>query len=111
MSGYARIPRKNYDNDFRQNEGGWIHHTSDGKVGMLLRDFDSSLNYFHHANDHFNETEDVCNKTVILDLWDTDMPASDLNGTGASHYEEALFRDHLSFFGNRFNSHNLSTPL
>ena len=43
-----------------------------------------------------------------MDLWDTDKPASDLNGTGADHYEEALFKDRLLEI---VSNHDPSTPL
>ena len=50
----------------------------------------------------------MCNSTDIVDLWDTDKLASDLNGTGADHYEEALFRDRLLQI---VSNHDPSTPL
>ena len=45
---------------------------------------------------------------TIVDLWDTDKPASGLNGTEADHYEEALFRDRLLQI---VSNHDPSTPL
>ena len=100
VSGYTGIP---HDQNMivisaKMKEAGYAtHQVGKRDAGMATpdhtpkgRSFDSSLNYFHHANGYFNETEGICNTTIIVNLWDTDKPASDLNGTGADHYEEAL---------------------
>ena len=42
---------------------------------------------------------------MIVDLWDSDKPATGMNGTGPDHYEEALFEERL------INNHDPSTPL
>ena len=73
------------------------------------RGFDTSFGYFHYANDYYEEIAGtLCNKTNIVDLWDTDKPAHGVNGTGQDGYEEALFRDHVL---NVINNHDPSTPL
>ena len=84
----------------KMKEAGYAtHQVGKWNAGMATPDhtpkgrgFDFSLNYFHHANSYYNETEGMCNMTKIVDLWDTDKPASDLNGTGTDHYEEVLFK-------------------
>ena len=50
------------------------------------------------------------NKTQLhpVDLWDTDKPAKDANGTGPDNYEEGLFKEHLV---DVVNNHDASTPL
>ena len=116
VSGYTGIPRNMTVISARMKEAGYAtHQVGKWDAGMATPDhtpkgrgFDSSLGYFHHANDYFNETEGSCNKTPIVDLWDTDKPASDLNGTGADNYEEALFKDRLLKV---VTNHNPSMPL
>ena len=44
----------------------------------------------------------------MVDLWDTDKPATGVNGTGPDNYEEALFAERLQQV---VNSHDTSTPL
>ena len=70
------------------------HHTPQG------RGYDTSLNYFSHGNWMYTEATwlgsykkkpDIPLPTII-DLWDTDKPASHLNGTA---YEEYIFRDRM----------------
>eukprot|EP00948_MAST-09A_sp_MAST-9A-sp1_P000778 g778.t1 len=64
------------------------------------RGYETSLNYFGHGNWMYTEREwqgSQNNKSDIptwgdIDFWDTDKPASHLNGTG---YEELLFRDRI----------------
>ena len=53
--------------------------------------------YFHHANDYYTEKAGGCKgaKDGIVDLWDTNKPASRMNGTGPDKHEEGLFREHL----------------
>ena len=46
------------------------------------RGYDSSLFYFHHANDYWTSIDGtVCNKTDIVDLFDTDQGANSLNNS------------------------------
>jgi len=48
--------------------------------------FASSLNYFHSMNNYYNSRRaEGCGDHPATDLWDTDRPARELNGTG---YEE-----------------------
>ena len=74
------------------------------------RGYDTSLNYFGHGNWMWTEIEwggsenhrdafptDMpgekrAGPTGVVDFWDTDKPASHLNGTA---YEELLFRDRI----------------
>ena len=116
VSGYTGIPRNMTVISAKMKEAGYAtHQVGKWDAGMATEDhtpkgrgFDSSLNYFHHANDYFNETEGSCGKTPIVDLWDTDKPASDLNGTGVDNYEESLFKDRLMKI---VTNHDPSTPL
>ena len=85
------------------------HHTPKG------RGYDTSLNYFGHGNWMWTETEwqgsfdhrgpfpDRGDPAV--DFWDTDRPASHLNGTG---YEELLFRDRINEI---LTNHDPDVPL
>ena len=54
---------------------------------------------YHHRGDIPLPVE------TIVDFWDTDKPASHLNGTG---YEEHLFRDRMNQI---INAHDPATPL
>ena len=72
------------------------------------RGFNTSFGYFNAANDYFKETILNCNNTPIVDLWDTDKPASDKNSTGEDHYEEALFKYRLLSI---VTNHDPSEPL
>ena len=74
----------------------------------IRRGFDSSLCYFHHDNDFFNETLGKCGEHSIVDLWGTKTPAFGLNGTGPDNYEEGLFKEQLV---NIVMDHNSSQPL
>lgn len=116
VSGYSGIPRNMTVISAKLKEMGYAtHQVGKWDAGMATPDhtpagrgFNSSLGYFHHANDYISETEGSCSGTPIVDLWDTDKPASQLNGTGTDSYEEALFRDRLlKVVGN----HDSSTPL
>lgn len=80
------------------------------------RGYDSSLSYFGHGNWGWTEIEwggSENNETRvptesndgIVDLWDTDRPASTLNGTG---YEEDLFRDRMVSI---LRSHDPAIPI
>jgi len=77
------------------------------------RGYDTSLTYFSHGNWMYSEREwlgsfdhrsDI-QQDGFVDLWDTDRPASHLNGTG---YEEYLFRDRMLQI---LNDHDQSKPL
>mmetsp|Transcript_1282 Transcript_1282/g.3170 ORF Transcript_1282/g.3170 Transcript_1282/m.3170 type:complete len:578 (-) Transcript_1282:251-1984(-) len=82
------------------------HHTPHG------RGYDTSLTYFGHGNWAWSETEwggsedhGEWPKEGLVDFWDTDRPASHLNGTG---YEEDLFRHRMLSI---LYQHNQSRPL
>ena len=97
-------------------EAGYVtHQVGKWDAGMATSDhtpkgrgFNTSLGYFHHANDYFNETERECNGTPIVDLWDTDEPAMGMNGTGQDDYEEGLFKERVLEV---ISNHDLLTPL
>lgn len=81
-------------------------HTPEG------RGYDTSLGYFHHANDYWTE-----HVGEFVDMWETDSPANELNGTkdGSSgtsgtvrDYEEFKF---LTFVLNTISEHDPSIPL
>ena len=104
VSGFAGIPRNMTGLATKMKEAGYAaHQVGKWHAGGATPDhiptgrgFDSSFGYFNFANDYFTEIDaDKCNDTLIVDLWDTDKPAHGVNGTGADHYEEALFRQHV----------------
>ena len=116
VSGYTGIPRNMTVIGTKMKEAGYAtHQVGKWDAGMATSDhtpkgrgFDSSFGYFHHANDYFNETEGECNGKPMVDLWDTDKPASDVNGTGPDNYEEGLFLERVLKV---INDHDASTPL
>ena len=77
------------------------------------RGYDTSLNYFGHGNWMWTEAEWLGSYDhrpdvplpQIIDFWDTDKPASALNGTG---YEEYLFRHRMLDI---IEAHDPNTPL
>eukprot|EP00931_Biecheleriopsis_adriatica_P120159 TRINITY_DN95289_c0_g1_i1.p1 TRINITY_DN95289_c0_g1~~TRINITY_DN95289_c0_g1_i1.p1 ORF type:complete len:557 (+),score=80.74 TRINITY_DN95289_c0_g1_i1:33-1703(+) len=83
------------------------HHTPKG------RGYDTSLNYFSHANWMWSQREWLgsfdhrpdLQEDGVIDFWDTDRPAKHLNGTG---YEEYIFRDRMLSI---LHSHDQSKPL
>ncbi len=64
--------------------------------------------YFHHDNDFYHENISSCNGKPVVDLWGTDSPASNMNGTGPDKYEEGLYKEQLV---NIIKNHDPSTPL
>ncbi|KAL3933653.1 MAG: hypothetical protein SGPRY_000195 [Prymnesium sp.] len=76
------------------------------------RGFDTSLNYFGHGNWMWSEREwggsedhGSWPRPRLVDLWDTDAPATASNGTG---YEEELFLARMLAI---LRAHDPSTPL
>ena len=116
VSGFDGIPRNMTGIATKMKLGGYAtHQVGKWDAGMATPDhtpqgrgFDTSLNYFSHANDYYTETAGSCEKTKIVDLWDTDKPASSLNGTGPDNYEEGLFKERALQI---IENHNASTPL
>ena len=101
VSGYGGIPRNMTVFASKLKSAGYAtHQVGKWHVGMattdhipLGRGFESSFGYLNAANDYYNETDDgQCDKTEIVDLWETSKPASNKNGT---EYEEALFGERL----------------
>ena len=113
VSGFQGVPRNMTMISAKMKEAGYAtHQVGKWHVGFATPDhtpkgrgFDTSFGYFNAANDYFNETIFRCNKIPIVDLWDTDKPASDKNGTG---YEELLFKDRLLEI---ISNHDPSQPL
>ena len=117
VSGFNAIPRNMTVISAKMKEAGYAtHQVGKWHVGFATPDlipkgrgFDTSFGYFVAANDYFNETTGaVCNGTHMVDLWDTDKPASDKNGTGEDNYEESLFKDRLLEI---ITNHDPSEPL
>ena len=116
VSGFDGIPRNMTGIASKLKKGGYATHMV-GKwdAGMATPDhtpqgrgFDSSLSYFYHANDYYTEEAGNCHKSRIVDLWDTDKPAYNLNGTGPDgNYEEGLFKERILKI---INDHDKSSP-
>ena len=117
VSGFDGIPRSMTGIGTKMKEGGYATHMV-GKWDAEMatpdhtpqgRGFDTSLNYFHHANDFYTERAGGrCDKTPIVDLWATNKPAASLNGTGPDGYEEGLFKDQILQI---IENHDPTTPL
>ena len=117
VSGFAAIPRNMTGIAEKMKGAGYAtHQVGKWDAGMATPDqhtpkgrgFDTSLGYFYHGNDYYNETIGSCNATPIVDLWDTDQPAHGINGTGPDNYEEGLFKERLLDI---LSKHDPSTPL
>ena len=116
VSGFSGIPRNMTGLAEKLKQAGYAtHQVGKWDAGMATPDhtpkgrgFDSSLGYFHHANDYYTELENTCNGTAIVDLWETDGPAALLNGTGPDKYEEGLFKERVL---NIISKHDRSNPL
>lgn len=116
VSGFQGIPRNMTVIAEKLKKAGYAtHQVGKWDAGMATathipngRGFDSSLCYFHHDNDFFNETAGKCGSDRIVDLWGTKIPATELNSTGPDKYEEGLFKQQLV---NIVMKHNASQPL
>ena len=102
-SGYAGIPRNMTGIATKLKGVGYsAHQVGKWHAGGATPDhiptgrgFESSFGYLNGVNDYYDETYERCNKTSIVDLWDTDKPATGVNGTGPDKYEEALFTERV----------------
>ena len=72
-------------------------HTPTGRV------FDSSLAWL--LSRHYTEASGHCSGVPVVDLWDTEKPASNMNGT---EYEESHFKQRLLDI---VTDHNANDPL
>lgn len=100
-----------------QEAGYHTHYVGKWDVGMATskhtprgRGYDSSLHYFEHKNDFWNQScmQSTCcdpdeHGFDLVDLWDTDRPAFNLNGT---NYEEFIFMDRMKEIIQNHSSHH-----
>ena len=115
ISGFAGIPRNMTGIATKLKSAGYAtHQVGKWHAGGATPDhtpagrgFDTSLGYFS-GNDYFTEIYGTCKGTHIVDLWDTNKPATGVNGTGPDNYEEALFLERLLSV---VDNHDPSTPL
>jgi len=125
VSGFSAVPRNITGIAAKLKSGGYATHMV-GKwdAGMATPDhtpkgrgFDTSLHYFHHANDYWSERNGACQGTPVVDLWNTDNPASKLNNSFECTqknqapeciYEDGLFTQHVLDI---INAHNPDLPL
>ena len=115
VSGFGGIPRNMTVIASKMKEAGYAtHQVGKWHAGLATSDhipkgrgFDTSFGYLNAENDYYSEIDrGDCNKSIkVVDLWDTDRPANDRNGT---KYEEALFQNRLLKV---INNHDPSTPL
>ena len=116
ISGFAGIPRNMTGIASKLKDAGYATHQvgkwhAGGATPDHLptgRGFDTSFGYFNAANDYYTEVDGKCNGTPIVDLWDTDKPATGVNGTGPDNYEDALFAERVMQV---IKNHDASTPL
>jgi len=112
MTGFAQ---KLKEAGYRTHQvGKWDAGMATPKHTPHGRGYDTSLNYFTHKNDFWTQREmqSHCPKSKhskfgsdIIDLWHTDQPAKDLNGTA---FEEFLFNNEILSI---INDHPVTDPL
>merc|ERR1719401_1097513 len=90
VSGFAGIPRNMTGMAEHMKRAGYAtHQVGKWDAGMATPDhtphgrgYDTSLGYFHHSNDYWTERYPYKGDVgVYVDMWDTDGPASGLNGS------------------------------
>ena len=116
VSGYAGIPRNMTAIASKLKEAGYATHMvgkwhAGGATPDHIptgRGFDTSFGYLNGVNDYYTEIHQKCNNTKIVDLWDSNKPATGINGTGPDNYEEALFEERVIEI---VNKHDAATPL
>jgi arylsulfatase I/J len=116
VSGFAGIPRNMTAIAEKLKMGGYAaYQVGKWHAGGATPDhiptgrgFETSFGYFNADNDYYTEIIGACNATPIVDLWDTDKPATGVNGTGIDNYEEALFAERVLKI---LNDHDTSIPL
>lgn len=101
ISGYAGIPLNMTTIATKLKGVGYqTHMVGKWHVGLarpehlpVNRGFLSSYGYLNGANDYYTETNHhLCDNELYVDLWHTDKPAMEDNGT---EYEEGLFKKHV----------------
>jgi arylsulfatase I/J len=116
VSGFAGIPRNMTGIAEQMRKGGYTAHQvgkwhAGGATPDHLptgRGFETSLGYLNGVNNYYTEIVGKCGKVGIVDLWDTDKPATGMNGTGLDNYEESLFVDRVMSI---LDNHDASKPL
>lgn len=118
VSGFAGIPRNMTGMAEHMKAAGYAtHQTGKWDAGMATpehtpqgRGYDTSLGYFHHANDYWTE-----HVGEFVDLWETNGPANQLNGSSTmtplgpeEEYEEYKFSQ---FVFQTIQAHDVSVPL
>eukprot|EP00035_Acanthoeca_spectabilis_P017658 m.371226 g.371226 ORF g.371226 m.371226 type:complete len:556 (+) comp16683_c0_seq28:2454-4121(+) len=85
VGGFAGIPRNMTGiAEVLAKAGYKTHYSGKWDCGMATnqhtpagRGYQSSLSYFHHANDYYTQQTGQCNKTQITDLWNLRNPNLD----------------------------------
>jgi arylsulfatase I/J len=125
VSGFSAIPRNMTVISAKLKLAGYsTHMVGKWDAGMATfdhtprgRGFDTSLHYFHHANDYWTEGAGNCGRGhPVLDLWDTDHPGwNESNPNTCTQdqqsgciYEDDLFTKRVL---NVIQAHDPTTPL
>jgi arylsulfatase I/J len=124
VSGFAGVPRNMTTIAMHLSAAGYSTHMA-GKwdAGMASPDhtphgrgYDTSLLYFHHANDYWTSIDDSpCHNKSIVDLFATTGPAIGLNNSflcsqqnqAGCKYEDEIFVEEVL---QRINEHDPSVP-